>query len=70
MHTLEATGDIRRVSLWLGHSTIESTEMYLHVDPAEKMDILAATTPPKVKKGRFYGVSDRLLAVLRDARRR
>ncbi len=70
MHTLEATGDIRRVSLWLGHSTIESTEMYLHVDPAEKMDILAATTPPKVKKGRFDGVSDRLLVVLQEARRR
>lgn len=70
MHTLEATGDIRLVSLWLGHSTMESTEMYLHADPAEKMDILGATTPPKVKKGRFKGVSDRLLAVLREARQR
>ena len=70
MHTLEATGDIRRVALWLGHASLESTKIYLHVDPAEKMDILGATTPPSVKKGQFKGVSDRLLRVLREARRK
>lgn len=42
MHTLEATGDIRKVSLWLGHQTIRSTEIYLRADPVEKLDILAA----------------------------
>jgi len=29
IHTLEATGDIRRVALWLGHSSVLSTEITL-----------------------------------------
>ena len=36
-HTLEATGDIREVSLWLGRASIQSTEIYLRregVEPA------------------------------------
>lgn len=51
MHTLEATGDIRRVALWLGHSSVTSTEIYLRVDPAEKLDILDAGAPPQIRKG-------------------
>lgn len=68
MHTLEATGDIRRVALWLGHSSVTSTEIYLRVDPTEKLDILDAGAPPQIKKGTFTGVSDRLLAMLATAR--
>jgi integrase/recombinase XerD len=68
IHTLEATGDIRRVALWLGHSSVLSTEIYLRVDPAQKLDILEAGTPPQIKKGKFTGVSDRLLAMLVSAR--
>lgn len=68
IHTLEATGDIRRVALWLGHSSVLSTEIYLRVDPAEKLDILDAGGPPQIKKGTFTGVSDRLLAMLATAR--
>lgn len=68
MHTLEATGDIRKVSLWLGHASIQSTEAYLRADPAEKFDILAAGLPPGIKKGSFKNAPDRLLAILRDAR--
>ena len=68
MHTLEATGDIRKVSLWLGHSCMQSTEIYLRVDPAEKLDMLAAGVPPQVKKGSFKGVTDKLLAILATAR--
>ncbi|NDZ17188.1 integrase [Variovorax sp. WS11] len=68
LHTLEATGDIRRVALWLGHSSILSTEIYLRVDPAEKLSILGAGAPPQIKKGTFAGVSDRLLAMLATAR--
>lgn len=64
LHTLEATGDIRRVALWLGHSSVTSTEIYLRIDPAEKLDILNAGVPPQIKKGTFTGVSDRLLALL------
>jgi integrase/recombinase XerD len=68
IHTLEATGDIRRVALWLGHSSVLSTEIYLRVDPMEKLDILDAGNAPPIKKGTFTGVSDRLLAMLTSAR--
>ena len=68
IHTLEATGDIRRVALWLGHSSVLSTEIYLRVDPTEKLDILDAGNAPPIKKGTFTGVSDRLLAMLASAR--
>ena len=68
IHTLEATGDIRRVALWLGHSSILSTEIYLRIDPARKLEILDAGTAPQIKKGTFKGVSDRLLAMLAGAR--
>lgn len=67
LHTLEATGDIRRVALWLGHSSVTSTEIYLRIDPAEKLDILDAGAPPQIRKGTFTGVSDRLLAMLETA---
>lgn len=68
IHTLQATGDVRRVALWLGHSSVVSTEIYLRIDPAEKLDILDAGAPPLIKKGTFTGVSDRLLAMLATAR--
>ena len=68
MHTLEATGDIRKVSLWLGHQSIQSTEIYLHADPVEKLDILAAGLPPGIRKGSFKDAPDRLMAILQEAR--
>ena len=68
IHTLEATGDIRRVALWLGHSSVQSTEIYLRVDPVRKLEILDAGAAPAIRKGVFTGVSDRLLAMLADAR--
>ncbi|HBO4445834.1 tyrosine-type recombinase/integrase [Pseudomonas aeruginosa] len=68
IHTLEATGDIRRVALWLGHSSVLSTEIYLRIDPAQKLDILDASAAPQIRKGSFNGVSDRLLAMLAVAR--
>jgi integrase/recombinase XerD len=70
MHILEATGDIRKVSLWLGHSSIQTTEMYLRVDPAEKLDVLHASAPPAIRKGSFTGVSDRLISMLSDVHSR
>lgn len=68
VHTLEATGDVRRVALWLGHSSVTSTEIYLRIDPTEKLDILDAGAAPQITKGTFTGVSDRLLAMLETAR--
>ena len=64
LNTLEATGDIRQVALWLGHASLQSTEMYLRIDPANKLDILSARQPPNLRKGSFDGVQDELLAML------
>jgi integrase/recombinase XerD len=69
MHTLAATGDIRKVALWLGHASIRSTETYLRVDPAEKLAVLAAHAPPPVRPGRFKPPSDKLLTMLAEARK-
>ena len=40
MATLQATHDIRKVSLWLGHSSMQTTEIYLRVDPSIKLEAL------------------------------
>lgn len=66
MHTLQATHDVRKVSLWLGHATLQSTEIYLRADPAEKLEALAAMTAPSIKRGRFHA-PDKLLALLRSS---
>ena len=68
MHTLAATGDIRKVALWLGHASIQSTEAYLRADPAEKLAVLAAHASPTIQKGKFRPPSDALLAMLGDVR--
>lgn len=68
MHTLRATRDVRKVSLWLGHATLQSTEVYLRADPAEKLEALAAMAPPMLKPGRFHA-PDKLLAMLNMAGR-
>ena len=62
--TLEATGDIRKVSLWLGHQSLQTTEMYLRTDPAEKLDMLSEWHSPGLGKGRFTGVKDTLMEML------
>ena len=64
LHTLEATGDVRKVSLWLGHSSLQTTEMYLQADPTDKLDTLDKWRPPSLRKGTFKGVQDELLAML------
>jgi hypothetical protein len=35
---LEATGDLRNVSLWLGHAEIQTPEVSLHADPTDKLE--------------------------------
>jgi site-specific recombinase XerD len=65
MHTLQATGDIRKVSLWLGHATLQSTEVYLRADPTEKLEAMASLVPPTLRRGRFRP-PDKLLAMLRQ----
>lgn len=60
---LEATKDLRKVSLWLGHVNMQTTEMYTRVDPSIKLEALEAVTPPKLRSGRFRA-SDELIASL------
>ena len=69
MHTLQATRDVRKVSLWLGHASLQSTEVYLRADPTEKLEALAAMAPPMLKPGRFRA-PDKLLAMLSSAGRK
>ena len=64
MHTLQATRDIRKVSLWLGHASLQSTEIYLRADPTEKLEALTAVTPLTLRRGRFRP-PDKLLAMLK-----
>ena len=68
MHMLQATRDIRRVSLWLGHASLRSTEIYLRADPTEKLETLMATTPPSLRRGQFKAL-DTLVAMLRNVGR-
>jgi site-specific recombinase XerD len=64
MHILHATGDIRKVSLWLGHATLQSTEVYLRADPTEKLEAMTSLVPPTLRRGHFRP-PDKLLAMLR-----
>jgi len=60
---LEATKDLRKVSLWLGHASMQTTEIYTRADPSIKREALDAVTPPKLRSGRFRA-SDKLIASL------
>ena len=60
---LEATKDLRKVSLWLGHANMQTTEMYTHADPSIKLEALDAVTAPKLRSGRFRA-TDKLIASL------
>jgi hypothetical protein len=50
MHTLEATHDIRKVALWLGHASVETTEIYVRADPTEKLEAIDAMLPPTLRR--------------------
>ncbi len=66
MVILQATGDLRKVSLWLGHADMRTTEVYLRADPTDKLEAIDRVTPPALKRGRFR-VPDKLIASLRGA---
>lgn len=63
MSVLDATGDIRKVSLWLGHAGIATTQIYLRADPSVKLAIVETLVPPNLRRGRFKA-SDELIAWL------
>ncbi len=60
---LQATGDLRKVSLWLGHADMQTTQVYLRADPTEKLEAINSITPPGLRKGRFQA-PDQLIALL------
>ncbi len=63
MTLLHAGVDTSIIALWLGHESLESTNVYLHADMALKERALARTTPPNTTPGR-YQPPDTVLAFL------
>jgi len=66
MIIFQATKDLRKVSLWLGHAHMQTTEIYLRADPVEKIEALEAVTPPSLRRGQFT-VPDKLIALLQGS---
>lgn len=66
MTILQATKDLRKVSLWLGHSNMQTTEIYTRADPTVKLEALESVIAPKLRSGRFKA-TDKLIASLRAA---
>jgi integrase/recombinase XerD len=63
MQLLHSGVDISVIALWLGHESIETTQIYIHADMTMKEQAIAKTTPPNVKPGR-YQPTDPILAWL------
>ena len=64
MELLQAGMDRAVIALWLGHESVETTQIYLDANLAMKEQALAKTAPPEGKPGRFRP-DDRLLAFLK-----
>ncbi len=60
---LEAGVDSSVIALWLGHESVETTQVYLDANLAIKERALAKTAAPNTRPGRFRP-QDQLLAFL------
>lgn len=65
MELLQAGVDRAVIALWLGHESVETTQIYLDANLAIKEQALARTTPLDVTPGRFHP-GDQLLAFLKE----
>jgi site-specific recombinase XerD len=65
MELLQAGVDRAVIALWLGHESVETTQIHLEANLAMKEEILAKTTPAEGKPGRYHP-DDQLLAFLRS----
>jgi integrase/recombinase XerD len=65
MRLLHAGVDTSVIALWLGHESVETTQIYLHADLALKERALARMTPTNSTPGR-YRPSDTVLAFLKS----
>lgn len=63
MDLLQQGVDLSVIALWLGHESIETTQIYLDADLELKQRVLDAVSPPNGKPGR-YRPDDKLLAFL------
>jgi site-specific recombinase XerD len=63
MRLLHAGVDTSVIALWLGHVSVETTQIYLHADMTIKERALARTRPPNAHAGR-YQPADSLLTWL------
>jgi site-specific recombinase XerD len=63
MALLRAGVDTSVIALWLGHESVETTQVYLHADMAIKEDALSKVTPAATAPGRFQP-GDTLIAFL------
>jgi site-specific recombinase XerD len=65
MDLLQAGVEPSVIALWLGHESIETTQIYLDANLESKQRALEMTTPPDGKLGR-YRPDDSLLAFLKN----
>jgi integrase/recombinase XerD len=65
MELLQAGVDRALIALWLGHESVETTQIYLDADLALKEKVLAKTTPIKGRRG-SYRPDDQLLGFLKS----
>ena len=63
MELLQEGVDRSVIALWLGHESVETTQIYLEATLAMKEQALAKTTPPHGKATRYHP-SDQLLGFL------
>jgi site-specific recombinase XerD len=64
MELLQAGVDRALIALWLGHESVETTQIYLDANLALKEEALAKAIPPSGRPGR-YRPDDQLLAFLK-----
>ncbi len=64
MELLQAGLDRSVIALWLGHESVETTQVYLDADMTMKEQALAKTAPPEGKPGRFRP-DDKLMEFLK-----
>lgn len=65
MDLLQAGVDQSVIALWLGHESIETTQIYIEANLSMKEKILERTTPPNGKPGK-YRPDDKLLTFYRE----
>jgi integrase/recombinase XerD len=66
MRLLTAGIDTTVIALWLGHESIETTQVYLHADMTMKENAVTRTTPTGTRPGRYKPPDDDLMTFLRN----